>query len=85
MGFSETTHLLNSCTVIYFFNNQKLQKVYLRIDFTQLRSSRLEVFSRKRVLRNFAKFTGKHMSESLFFNKNAGRPTTLLKKRMTLA
>ena len=50
-----------------------LQKVYLRIDFTQLRSSRLEVFCRKRVLRNFAKFTGKHVSESLFFNKNAGQ------------
>ena len=62
-----------------------LQTVYLRIDFKQLRSSRLEVFCRKRVLRNFAKFTGKHVSESLFFNKNASWPKTLLKKRMTLA
>ena len=36
---------------------------------------------RKGVLRNFAKFTGKHLCQSLFFNKVANlRPTTLLKK-----
>ena len=35
----------------------------------------------KGVLRNFAKFTGKHLCQSLFFNKVAGlRPGTLLKK-----
>ena len=33
------------------------------------RSSRLEVCCRKGVLRNFAKFTGKHLCQSLFFNK----------------
>ena len=45
------------------------------------RSSRLEVFCRKGVLRNFAKFTGKHLCQKLFFNKVAGlRPSTLLKK-----
>ena len=32
----------------------------------------LEVFCRKGVLRNFAKFTGKHLCQSLFFNKVAG-------------
>ena len=33
-------------------------------------------------LRNFAKFTGIHLSQSLFFNKVAGlRPATLFKKR----
>ena len=36
---------------------------------------------KKGVLRNFAKFTGKHLCQSLFFNKVAGlRPATLLKK-----
>ena len=45
------------------------------------RSIRLEVFCKKGVLRNFAKFTGKHLCQSLFFNKVAGlRSTTLLKK-----
>ena len=36
------------------------------------RSSRLQVFCEKAVLRNFAKFTGKHLCQSLFFNKVAG-------------
>ena len=44
------------------------------------------------VLRNLAKFTGKHLRQSLFFNKVAGRisfliklqarPATVLKKRL---
>ena len=47
------------------------------------RSSRQEVFCKKGVLRNFAKLTGKHLCQSLFFNIVAGlRPTTFLKKRL---
>ena len=34
-----------------------------------VRSSRQEVFCKKSVLRNFAKFTGKHLCHSLFFKK----------------
>ena len=38
---------------------------------------------KKGVLRDFAKFTGKHLCQGLFFNKIAGhRPATLLKKRL---
>ena len=45
------------------------------------RSSRPKVFCKEGVLRNFAKFTGKPLSQSLFFNNVAGlRPATLLKK-----
>ena len=41
------------------------------------------MFSKRGVLRNFTKFTGKHQCQSLFFNKVAGlRPVTLLKKRL---
>ena len=47
---------------------------------TFYRSSRPELFCRKGVLRNFAKFTGKHLCQSVFFNKVA--PATLLKKRL---
>ena len=36
------------------------------------RSSSLEVFSVKVALKNFAKFTGKHLCQRLFFNKEAG-------------
>ena len=54
---------------------------YSRIE--RFRSSLSEVFCLKGVLRNFAKFTGKHLCQSLFFNKVAGlRPVTLLKKRL---
>ena len=45
------------------------------------RSSRQEVFCKKGVVRNFAKFTGKHLCQS--FNKVAGWPATVLKKRLT--
>ena len=51
--------------------------------FLFFRSSRPEVFCKKGVLRNFAKFTGKHLCQSLFFDKVAGlRAATLLKKRL---
>ena len=36
------------------------------------RSSLPEMFCKKCVLRNFTKFTGKHLPQSLFFNKVAG-------------
>ena len=44
------------------------------------RNSGPEKFCEKGVLKNFAKFTTKHLCQSLFFNKVAGlRPATLLK------
>ena len=47
------------------------------------RSSRPDVFCKKGVLRNFAKFTGQHLCQSLYFNKVAGlRAATLLKQRL---
>ena len=46
------------------------------------RSSCTEVFCKKGVLRNLAKFTGKHLCQILFFNKVAGLPATLLKYRI---
>ena len=47
------------------------------------RSSHQSCFVRKDILRNFAKFTGKHLWQSLFLNKVAGlRPTSLLKKSL---
>ena len=47
------------------------------------RSSRSETVCKKGVLRNFIKFTGKHLCQSFFFNKFAGlRSATLLKKRL---
>ena len=49
---------------------------------TRVRSSHRRCSVRKDVLRNFVKFAGKHLCQSLFFNKVAGlSPATLLKKR----
>ena len=46
------------------------------------RCSRLDVFCRKGIARNFTKFTEKSLYQSLFFNKVAGLAATLLKKRL---
>ena len=47
------------------------------------RSSHQRCSMKKGVLTNFTKFKGKHLSQSLFFNKAAGlRPATSLKKRL---
>ena len=47
-----------------FFGNENLEGFF--------RNSRPEVLCKKGVLINFAKFTGKHLCQSLFFNKVAG-------------
>ena len=47
------------------------------------KSSHQKRSTKKGVLKNIAKFTGKQLCQSLFFNKVAGlRPATLLKKRL---
>ena len=45
---------------------------YLLYNFPPFRSIRWRCSIRKGVLRNFAKFTGKHLWQSQFFNKVAG-------------
>ena len=58
-------------------NNQK----HYTFCFQYYRSSHPEVFCKKGVLSNFAKFTGKHLFQCFFFNEVAGlRPVTLLKR-----
>ena len=44
----------------------------------KFRSSRPEVLCKKGVLKSFAKFTGKHLCQSLFFNKFGGLTLSLL-------
>ena len=45
---------------------------FLKLSFFLYRSSHRKCSVIKGVLRNFAKFTGKHLCQSLFFNKVAG-------------
>ena len=59
------------------------KRIPLKFYTSNFRSSHPEVFSHKGVLENFAKLTGKHLCQSLFFNKVAGlRPATLVKRRL---
>ena len=46
------------------------------------RSSHPEVFCKKGVLRNFAKFTEKHLCQRLFFNKVVSLPVSFLTKKL---
>ena len=66
----------------FIVNFEQISDIILVFPKLTFRSSRLEVFCKKDVLRNFAKFKGKHLCQSPFFNKVAGlKPPTLLKKR----
>ena len=56
-----------------------LTRNILRKVFTRFRSRHRRCSVRKGVLKNFAKFTGKNLCQSLFFNKVAG-----LSKKETL-
>ena len=52
-------------------------------DISSSQKQPAEVFYKKGVPRNFAKFTRKHLGQRLSFNKNAGLSLeTLLKKRL---
>ena len=61
-----------------------MEKLFFNIEVNKnVGRCRPEVFWKKDVFRNFAKFTWKHLYQSLFFNKVTGlRPATLLKKRL---
>ena len=60
-----------------------LGSLYYVINWPIWRSSRPEVFCKKNVLRNFTKFTGKHLRQSCRPNKVAGlKSVALLKKRL---
>ena len=51
--------------------------------FMSLQKEPPQVFYKKGVHKNFAKFTGKHLCRSLFFDKVAGlKSETLSKKRL---
>ena len=63
---------------------QMLLRIELSWEKVLIRSSHRRCSIKEGVLRNFSKFTGKHLCQSLFFNKVAGscrHEATLLKKR----
>ena len=68
------------CFALLFMKLSSRKGFYTRYCLVCYRNSRPEVFCKKGVLRNFAKFTGKHLCHSLYFNEVAGLPATFLKK-----
>ena len=55
-----------------FIKQVKVKKKRKEIQYLIHRSSHQKSSLKKDVLRNFTKFTGKHLSQGLFFNKVAG-------------
>ena len=81
MGFSHETRNLqtfsSSSPIFYVEVVSPCNSLpFYPLDINILRSSHPGVFLKKGVLRNFAKFTGKYLCQSLFLNKVA----TLFKK-----
>ena len=70
--------VLGPCRTSMMNHFAKILQTYFTVQKQSLRGVLI-----KNVLKNFAKFTGKHLCQSLFLNKVAGlRSTTLLKKKL---
>ena len=67
------TPAMSSLVDVLLLTSHISQNIYFteRLQMTE-RSSHQRCSMRKGVLRNFAKFTGKHLCHSLFLNKVAG-------------
>ena len=67
-GFSFSQHVFNT-NVLLLWQSFTLKSCFV---LSLFRSSLPDVFCNKGILRNFTNFTGKHLYQSLFFNKFAG-------------
>ena len=67
---------------VYIFPNFVLVQHIVVQKLVKTRSSHRRCSLRKAVLRNFAKFTGKHLFQSLCFSKVAGLASTLSNQRL---
>ena len=90
---NERTFPWTEATLSFISSKQNLNNIFNADEFgffcqslpSSKSASHQRCFAQKGVLRNFLKFTGKHLYQSLFFNKVAGlRPAALLKKRRWL-
>ena len=81
------TDSLDSHTFLHIMNtsgvkNRPVFKNFVFEKVENIRSNHQRCSVRKGVLRNFAKLTGKHLCQSLFFNKIAGLWRLLLKHKI---
>ena len=70
---------------VYFVLLDAFWLCFTSISLITIRSSHQRCFVKKGVFRNFAKFTGKHLCQNLFFNKVAGGGACNFIKQETLA
>ena len=56
----------------WLFSDHLYNLFRLKLAVSHVRRGRPKVFCKKVILRNFAKFTGKHLCQRLFFNKVTG-------------
>ena len=68
-------HIYHTLGIARYFFKNGLRQFFVYWTLTSYRSSHRRCSVKKGVLRNFAKFTGKHLCQSLFFNKVAGGNT----------
>ena len=76
----------NRIVVVVFFLKSHICSLskYLALPTGSFQKQPPEVFCKKRCSYKFRKIQGKHLPQSLFFNKAAGiRPATLLKMRLS--
>ena len=72
-------------SVVFFIENVVFFRNKIRKNTKSSRSRRPEVFCKKDALRNFPKFTGKHLCLRLFFNKVADLRSSNFIKRESQA
>ena len=84
MKASELNVKLNKNKGVLYCSSLVCQLCHILTKGIFTRSNHLEVFCKTSVLKNFGKFTGKHLCKSLFFNKVADlKSANLLKKTPT--
>ena len=77
-GVFNLSWILNRNKFVFTFATNTFSKVGVKKPATCYRGCRPEVFCKKGFLKNFAKFTGKHLCQGFPFNKVAGlRPLHL--------
>ena len=64
------------------FQSVQFHVVREEVSCSPMQSNHHRCSIKKAVLKNLSKLTGKHLCQSLFLNKIAGRPGTLFKKRL---
>ena len=82
LTIGKTIYTILHWIVCWSLGRKKVVMAFMGCQLCNFRSSHRKCFVSKDVLRNFPKFKGKNLCESLLFNKVPGlRPATLLKKR----